>query len=172
MSRQPRPPPIAVCSCYHPPTCTNTHFQKGTTMKKLVLASLLTLGFALTLNLGNTQAATNCKDVLGSQRYSCSVNFEGSGLQTHCMQFDASNPAEGKFSLAFNAESFQCTCQAKGSLTSPQFNDDKLFTCGGDAYGDAFVGKAAGKKIKSGEYWCNGSCGQAAVFDCIVDPGC
>lgn len=141
-------------------------------MKKFIVALMLTLGFALTFNLGNAQA-TNCKDVLGSKRYSCTFKAEPAAPPaTLCVQFDDTNPAAGKFAANANGLPFQCTCQATGTLASPNFNADKSFICGEDSYGDAFVGKALGNKIKSGEYWCNGDCGVANVFECVVDPGC
>ncbi|MBI3245795.1 MAG: hypothetical protein HYZ50_04730 [Deltaproteobacteria bacterium] len=117
----------------------------------------------------------NCYDALVGQTYRCKYKYEpavGGEFTDTCATFYPADVPRQKMGLNWS-DQYECTCTAKGSYASPQFNQGKEFLCSSvypDTLHDAFSGKVVGKKIKG--LYNNYSNGASAVVECVKDPTC
>lgn len=134
------------------------------------VAALLTIAG----KVDSAWSATNCYDTLVGQTYRCKYKYEpfGAEFTDTCATFYARDIAAQKMYLIWSDVEYTCTCSAKGSYASPQYNQGKEFLC--SSYNtlvyDAFSGKVVGNKLK-GLY--NSRTNHAsAVVECTKDPLC
>ncbi|MBI3245796.1 MAG: hypothetical protein HYZ50_04735 [Deltaproteobacteria bacterium] len=140
--------------------------MKFTTLCKLgAVAALLT-----TLVGVDVAWSANCYDTLVGQTYRCKYKYEPSAVEftDTCATFYPLDVARQKMDLIWSSVLYHCTCSAKGSYASPQYNQGKEFLC--STVPDAFSGKVVGKKIK-GLYYSDSNIA-SAVVECVNDPTC
>ena len=145
-------------------------------MKFSTLCKLGAVTAMLTTPVGVDVAwSANCYDALVGQTYRCKYKYEPSAVEftDSCAFFYPADVPKQKMYLNWSDVQYECTCTAKGSYASPQYNQGKEFLCSSihpDTYHDAFSGKVVGTKIK-GLY--NSYANTAsAVVECVKDPSC
>lgn len=138
--------------------------------KTTAVAALLTLA----ASVGSAWSATNCYDTLVGQVYRCRYKYEPAAVEftDTCATFYPVDVPRQKMGLNWSVQ-YECTCSAKGSYASPQYNQAKEFLCSSvypDTFHDAFSGKIVGTKIK-GLYLSYANTA-SAVVECVKDPLC
>lgn len=126
-------------------------------------------------SVGSAWSATNCYDILVGETYRCKYKYEPPAVEftDTCATFYSASVARQKMGLNWTGVQYECTCTAKGSYASPQYNQGKEFLCSSVYPGtlhDAFSGKVMGTKIKG--LYMSYSNTASAVVECVNDPTC
>ena len=118
--------------------------------------------------------ATGCEELLGDNNYRCQGQADSTSPFETCLNFHSTMSIKSsKFDLSVpSLGNLGCSCKAKGSSTTPVWDNSKEWVCTGDAEGGYVFGGSVAGKGKLKKVYAVKNNGNSFVFNCVVDPTC